>query len=281
MADILNRKAVEYVIVNPKNAFIEENKDDKAKKLEAEQLKAEQLENGKCQVIRYMIVKLNEEYKTYRKNMKSRQNLLGAQIFLSLIAIFLGELFAFAENSNIIAKIGPQLSSLLGGIATLVTIFTVYLNRTEQKYYESSSVTNLDENMFRLMYLHIATKFIKHYSADLSEEAFYHESKEIKDEDDSNQNYIDKNTQQKLRQSMLYLGIVWFGFIILSKSYDFTEILGQRSSHNSLKFWVNDIELILNGIVIQPQWNIEETPLAYFDIIKINDQYVKDKSSLQ
>ncbi|CAG8769976.1 9873_t:CDS:1, partial [Gigaspora rosea] len=163
---------VEYIIVNPEKAFIE--------KEEAKDDDAEQREIGRSQVIKYMIVKLNEQYKAYKNNMKSRQNVFAAQIFLSLIAIFLGQLFALAETYNIIAKVGTQLSSLLGGIGTLVALFTAYINRTKEKYDESSSETVIDKNNFKPMYLNIDDIVIKQFVKNLQEGSFYHECEKKK-----------------------------------------------------------------------------------------------------
>ncbi|CAG8683828.1 747_t:CDS:2 [Dentiscutata erythropus] len=129
--------------------------------------KASEEENLVYQAIRFFIVKLNEEYKSYQKNMRYRQNVYTAEIFISLISIFLGQLFGFAQNSDIMAKVGTQLTSLFGGIGLLVTIVTAYLNNTTQKYLESSSSTELDENTFKLMYLHIDDKVIKAFINDL------------------------------------------------------------------------------------------------------------------
>ncbi|CAG8531307.1 12184_t:CDS:2, partial [Cetraspora pellucida] len=120
-------------------------------------------ENLKHQIIKFFIVKLNEEYKSYQKNMRFRQNLFVAEIFISLTSIFLGQLFALAEDSDIMTKIGTQLSSVFGVIGVLVTIVTAYLNNTAQKYFEAGSSTELDESTFKLMYLHIDDKVIKEF----------------------------------------------------------------------------------------------------------------------
>ncbi|CAG8839645.1 5259_t:CDS:2, partial [Gigaspora margarita] len=100
--DILNRKAVKYIIAKPQEAFIEENE---------EKLKVERIE---------------------------------------------------IETYNIIAKVGTQLSSLLGGIGAL-------------KYYESSGVKEIDENTFKPMYLNIEDKVIKQFVKHLKGDAFYNE----------------------------------------------------------------------------------------------------------
>ncbi|CAG8591349.1 20036_t:CDS:2 [Cetraspora pellucida] len=122
-------------------------------------------DNLKHQIIKFFIVKLNEEYKSFQKNMRFRQNLYVAEIFISLISIFLGQLFALAEDSDIMAKIGTQLSSVFGAIGVLVTIVTAYLNNTAQKYLEAGSSTELDENTFKPMYLHIDDNVIKKFGA--------------------------------------------------------------------------------------------------------------------
>ncbi|CAG8671729.1 20019_t:CDS:2 [Cetraspora pellucida] len=120
-------------------------------------------EDTKHQIIKFFIVRLNEEYKSYQKNMRFRQNLYVAEIFISLISIFLGQLFALAEDSDIMAKIGTQISSIFGAIGVLVTVVTAYLNNTAQKYLETGSSTELDENTFKPMYLHINDKVIKNF----------------------------------------------------------------------------------------------------------------------
>ncbi|CAG8500366.1 10965_t:CDS:2 [Dentiscutata heterogama] len=147
-------QGVRYYIVDP-NQSSKENK------------KVNEEENLIHQLIKFYIVKLNEEYKLYQKNLRYRQNVYAAEIFISLISICLGQLFGFAEHSDIMAKVGTQLSSLFGGIGLLVTIVTAYLNNTAQKYLESSSSTELDENTFKLMYLHIDDKVIKEFVNDL------------------------------------------------------------------------------------------------------------------
>ncbi|CAG8803373.1 33819_t:CDS:2, partial [Racocetra persica] len=166
----------------------------------------------KRQKIKYFIIKLNEEYKLYRRNIRYRQNLCAAQIFISMMAIFLGKLFSLASKSNIMEKVGAQLSTTFGGIGVLVTIITAYINNTAQKYLDESSLTEIDKEKFKLMYLHIHDNILDRFS----------------DEFDPDQTYVSKDVEHALRHSLLYLGEIWFGLIILSKSFDFFECLEFR-----------------------------------------------------
>ncbi|CAG8515678.1 10731_t:CDS:2 [Cetraspora pellucida] len=125
----------------------------------------------KHQIVKFFFVKLNEEYKLYQKNMKFSKNLYIAEIFISLISIFLGQLFALAEESDIMPKVGTQLSTLFGAIGVLVTITTVYLNNTAQKYLETGSSTETDQDTFKLMHLHINDKVIEEIGTSLKNES--------------------------------------------------------------------------------------------------------------
>ncbi|KAF0557927.1 hypothetical protein F8M41_011738 [Gigaspora margarita] len=165
MGDILNRKAVKYIIAKPQEAFIEENE---------EKLKVERIEIGRSQIIRYMIVKLTRNIKCIKKYEISSKPVRCTDFFI-IDYFFSWSIIRACRNIQYNFEVGTQLSSLLGGIGALVAIVTAYLNKTTQKYYESSGVKEIDENTFKPMYLNIEDKVIKQFVKHLKGDAFYNE----------------------------------------------------------------------------------------------------------
>ncbi|CAG8658735.1 869_t:CDS:2, partial [Racocetra fulgida] len=106
----------------------------------------------RIQHIRFKIMLLNEHYKSYKNKLRCRFNLCIAQIFISLIAIFI------AKN---ISKIGPLISSLFVMAGTITTIFTVYLNLSSEKYYEKSGYTEVTKDVFKPMLLDVNKSVLK------------------------------------------------------------------------------------------------------------------------
>ncbi|CAG8582988.1 7866_t:CDS:1 [Cetraspora pellucida] len=236
------------------------------------------MEKETNQKIKFSIFKLNEEYKMFMKNVKNRKALFFAQIFVSLIAIFLGQLFTLVEYSNLIGKIGSLSSSLFGGAGVIVTIFTAYFNYTSEKYLEGASETKIEDKTFKLMHLHIEEELLGIFSATYKDEdqkdkkgqedkkllSFYISKLRLLNSifykermvdiifavlfflfilsisiflsliyQDTGETYVGKNAERALRHALMYLGEIWFGLIILSKSldvYDNLKILTFRRS---------------------------------------------------
>ncbi|CAG8618076.1 7822_t:CDS:1 [Dentiscutata heterogama] len=114
--------------------------------------------------VKYLLLTLNDEYKTYQKNMNLRTNVFAAQFFIAGFSIFLGQLFTYeskSDTTNFIKNIGgSQLPTIFGAAGTLVTLITGYLNYLNEKKYDDCS-TEISSNVFKLNNLNIDKEFIQ------------------------------------------------------------------------------------------------------------------------
>ncbi|CAG8717722.1 33820_t:CDS:2, partial [Gigaspora margarita] len=188
------------------NKFTDEPKD--------QAVQIEEKDKELLQYVRFKIIMLNEEYKSYRINMKNRFNMCLAQIFIALIAFFIGQILSIAKHINTtsdIGTIGSVVSSVFVIASTITTIFTVYLNNSSDKYFERNSNTEITGNLFKPMFLNIDFKILKN---------LYEFQKS------------DQSTDHLFRHSLFWLGEIWIVCIILSKSFDLVNNLEYRLNQN-------------------------------------------------
>ncbi|RIB02143.1 hypothetical protein C2G38_2228654 [Gigaspora rosea] len=146
------------------NTHMGELTDEPKPLADQESVQIEEKDKELHQYVRFKIIMLNEEYKSYRINMKIRFNICIAQIFIALISYFIGQILSIAKHINTtdgIGKIGPVISSIFVIAGTITTIFTVYLNHSSDKYFERNGNTEITENLFKPMFLNIDTKILK------------------------------------------------------------------------------------------------------------------------
>ncbi|CAG8735781.1 16747_t:CDS:2 [Gigaspora rosea] len=221
------------------------------------------------QYVRFKIIILNEEYKSYRIKMKLRFNMCIAQIFIALISYLIGQVLSVAKNINTtddIGKIGSVISSVFVIASTITTIFTVYLKHSSDKYFERSGNTEITGNLFKPMFLNIDFKIL---------ENLYEFQK-------SNQS-TDQSTDHLFRHSLLWLGGVWLVCIILSKSVNNLEYrLNQKYDIDISKYFTEDsksIEKKLGRIVFRDHKNQPSDDKKQLDNKKPSDEDDKKPSS--
>ncbi|RIB06274.1 hypothetical protein C2G38_2116452 [Gigaspora rosea] len=234
------------------------------------------------QYVRFKIIILNEEYKSYRIKMKLRFNMCIAQIFIALISYLIGQVLSVAKNINTtddIGKIGSVISSVFVIASTITTIFTVYLKHSSDKYFERSGNTEITGNLFKPMFLNIDFKILEnlyefrqiilYFTLNLRKKNDILSKEKLIDllissvfflyilfslliltsiyaagSEKSNQS-TDQSTDHLFRHSLLWLGGVWLVCIILSKSVNNLEYrLNQKYDIDISKYFTEDSKSI-------------------------------------
>ncbi|CAG8656056.1 8595_t:CDS:2, partial [Scutellospora calospora] len=213
------------------------------------------LDITKKQTVKLEIMSLNEEYKSFKKNIKNRRHLCAAHIILALIAVFLGQLLTWAEKTKMTGSIGPLISSIIVVTGSIITIVTTLLNRFSNKELEKGYSTQVTDKVFRPMYIHIPDEILlkihqhlKKLEMESKKDPYIYYKKYLYRKNVCLSREKVTGVDRGLRHSLMILGEIWIGFNILSTSFDLLDFIKTRELYEN-NFYVQRFERILGYLL--------------------------------